>query len=371
MEAEWRQAMAINSKEFKSIGLANIKQHKKDKLKFLFDFRVNGKRYRKVVTLQERPNWSLREYKKELVSMLNQYREDILSGYKLNETLSVDDVFELYVKNNPVSENWDNKRRRIYNLYLKNEIGRKKIGKVKEIDLLQILTALKDKGLKSTTRKRVLDVIKPVFKFAHRNKIIKENPAENINVKVKDTKKMVTNAGEKLKKVYTGIMEVFADDPFYRALFLFALTGRRKSEILNLKWEHIDFENNYYWIADTKPNENQRYDLPPIIKLALLELGPKASGYVFESPVKKGKPINKIDRQVDKLKEHIKMPEFHMHYCRNILTSALLEKGVSTSILSGVLGHKNATTINKYVSINYHASTQKANQEMLEIIEPK
>ena len=60
-----------------------------------------------------------------------------------------------------------------------------------------------------------------------------------------------------------------------------------------------------------------------------------------------------------------------MHYCRHILVSALIEKGILASIVSGVLGHKNATTINKYVSINYHTSTALANKELLEIIDEK
>jgi len=50
-----------------------------------------------------------------------------------------------------------------------------------------------------------------------------------------------------------------------------------------LRWENIDLANNYYWIAGAKPNENQRYDLPPLIKEALLELGVRKKGWVFFS----------------------------------------------------------------------------------------
>jgi len=361
--------MAINLKEYKDIGIPNIKQHKHNKLKFLFDFRVDGKRYRKVITLKERSGWTIREYKKELAVLFSNYKNDVINGYKITENLKLDEVFDLFVKNNPVSDNWNKKRISIYNRYLRDTIGNKKISAIKEVDVLRVLTALKDKGLKSTTRKRVLDVIKPVFTFAMRNKIIKENALENVNVKVKDTKKLVTNGAEKLKLVYDGVMELYKDNPFYRALFLFAVAGRRKSEILTLRWEYIDFKNNYYWLEDTKANENQKFALPPIIKEALLEMEVKLKGYVFESPTKKGHPLNNIDRQVRKIKDYIKMPEFHIHYCRNILTSALLEKGVTTAILSGVLGHKNATTINKYVSINYQKATEQANETLIEVIE--
>jgi integrase len=363
--------MAIKHSEFKDIGLKNIKQHKKDKLKFLLDFTYQGKRYKKVITLNHRPNWTLKEYKKEAQRLLSEFQMDIKAGYKQNEDMKIDELFELFMQNNPTSESWDKKRKEIYKRYVKAEIGSKRLKDIKPLHIGKIISKMRDKGLSANTQNKVLVILRPMFEFAIHNKLIKENPAKDIHIKQKDTKKIVINAQEKLKKIYQGIMELYADDPYYRAFFLFALSGRRKSEILQLRWENIDLKNNYYWIADAKPNENQRYDLPPLIREALLELGRKNRGWVFFSFKNPAEHLKKPDRQVDRLKKHLNMPEFSLHYCRHILASALIEKGVPTSIVSGVLGHKNATTINKYVSINYHTSTAKANKEMLEIIDEK
>ncbi|MEO1928310.1 MAG: tyrosine-type recombinase/integrase [Nautiliaceae bacterium] len=363
--------MAIKHSEFKDIGIKNIKQHKKDKLKFLLDFTYQGKRYKKVVTLSHRPNWTLKEYKKEAQRLLSEFQMNIKAGYKQNEDMKIDELFELFMQNNPTSESWDKKRKEIYRRYIKAEIGSKRLKDIKPLHIGKIISKMRDKDLSPNTQNKVLVILRPMFEFAIHNKLIKENPAKDIHIKQKDTKKIVINAQEKLKRIYQGIMELYADDPYYRAFFLFALSGRRKSEILQLRWENIDLENNYYWIADAKPNENQRYDLPPLIKEALLELGVKRKGWVFFSFKNPQEHLKKPDRQVDRPKKYLDIPEFSLHYCHHILASALIEKGIPTSIVSGVLGHKNATTINKYVSINYHTSTQKANQEMLEIIEPK
>ena len=43
---------------------------------------------------------------------------------------------------------------------------------------------------------------------------------------------------------------------------------------------------------------------------------------------------------------------------RNILVSALAEQGIEAITLSGILGHKDPNTINKYLSINHFKSSQ-------------
>ena len=363
--------MAIKLSDFEDIGLPNIKRHKKNKLKFLFQFKQDGKKIRKIIKLKERPNWTLRDYKRELMKILAELKNDAEAGYLQNEKMRVDELFELFMENNPQSPSWDKKRREIYKRYVREEIGSKRLRDVKPLHIGRIISKMRDKGLSANTQNKVLVILRPMFEFAIKNKLLKENPASEIHIKQKDTKKIVTNAQEKLKAVFNAIMDLYEDDPYYRAFFLFALSGRRKSEILTLRWENIDLANNYYWIADAKPNENQRYDLPPLIKEALLELGVRKKGWVFFSFNNPKEHLKKPDRQVDRLKKYLNMPEFSLHYCRHILASALIEKGIPASIVSGVLGHKNATTINKYVSINYHTSTALANKELLEIIDEK
>ena len=116
-----------------------------------------------------------------------------------------------------------------------------------------------------------------------------------------------------INNVYIGIIEYYHDKPFYKALFLFAFTGRRKPEILNLKWENIDFNKSYYWIEDTKNGDKQRYQLSPILKVTLLEILNDRIGLVFKSPTT-GKKMVTLDRHIKKLRIHTKIDNFTLHY---------------------------------------------------------
>jgi len=72
-----------------------------------------------------------------------------------------------------------------------------------------------------------------------------------------------------------------------------------------------------------------------------------------------------IDRQMRKLRKHIKVDNLTLHYMRNILVSALAEQSTEAVTLSGILGHKDINTINKYLS----NSTMKSGLKGLKTID--
>jgi site-specific recombinase XerD len=50
------------------------------------------------------------------------------------------------------------------------------------------------------------------------------------------------------------------------------------------------------------------------------------------------------------------MPELTLQYMRNIIVSSLAEQGIEVVYLSGILGHRDINTINKYLSNNHFKS---------------
>ena len=83
----------------------------------------------------------------------------------------------------------------------------------------------KQHKLSKRTQRGIIEILNPVFKYALKNRMIDESPTEFIGVKVGSQKKIVTNAGTLFHKVYMGVNEYYHDNPYYKALFLFAFTG--------------------------------------------------------------------------------------------------------------------------------------------------
>jgi len=327
----------------------SIKEDERKGKKFLARFNHEGKIYTKVLGYSKKDNLTPRSAN----LLLEAYKRDIEAGYTSSNKLNLDNLKDAYFSTLKATK-WKKIKEGIYNRYIKKPLGKKIIENIKPLHIEKILNEMDKEGLSPRTQKSVLEVLKPMFKFALQNKMIKEIPTNFINVKIPNQKKIVTNATELFTKVHSGIVTLYKDDPFYQALFLFGFSGRRKSEILNLKWENIDFTSSYYWITNTKNDDNQRYPLPNNIKALLLQFREK-QGLVFPSPTT-GKPIINIDRQMRHLKEHTGIDNLSLHYMRNILVSMLAEQRTEAIVLSGVLGHKDVNTINKYLSINHYKS---------------
>ena len=371
--------LKFNQVEYKKTKYPNLyKSIAKDRIKgfkYLMKIRIDGILHNKILGHSEIDKLTDKKAKDKLEDI----KTDIENGYTSSKKVNLDKLFELYYETLKDSD-WKIIKGSIYNRYIgsyinanskdiskltkeelqrkkafdKNKIGKKVIEDIKPMQIQKIINSMDKQGLSPRTQKTILEVLKPMFKFALENKMIKEIPTTFINVKIPNQKKIVTNATELFKKVYAGITTYYKDEAFYQALFLFGFTGRRKTEILTLKWENIDFKSDYYWITDTKNNDNQKYPLFPMIKERLLQFKDN-KGLVFPSPVT-GKVIQNIDRQMRQLKKHTGIENLSMHYMRNILVSMLAEQHTEAIVMSGILGHRDVNTINKYLSINHFKS---------------
>ena len=216
------------------------------------------------------------------------------------------------------------------------------------------------RGLKPRTIKQTLEVLAPAMKSAIANRLISFNPLDGIRIKLPKTKKMVSNASDELVRIHQAIYAEFGEDPFYLALFLFALQGRRRGEILTLRWEDLSFHNSYYILRNTKNNEEQKIFLSDALK-ENLEKFREESGWVFTSR-RTGTHLVDIRKVTNRLKRRLKDDNFGIHYLRNVIVSAMAEQGFDTIHLSAALGHNDPNTIKKYLTMNYLRSSEMASE---------
>ncbi len=323
------------------------------------------------------------------------YKEKIRNGHNLQENATLDECFYNFMKDKEMTP-WNEKLIRNYNLYIGTceliEVDQRKVKKkevvkqykqykvghkpISEVSLWHLETILSNMAackLSERTRNSIFEVLNPLYKWLVSHSLVEENIAADLKVtiNVKKQKRIVVNAEKMFQKVYKAILDTYADDPYYKAIFLFALNGRRKGEILGLKWHYIDLENNTYVLEDPKATDHQTFHLGQELKETLLKIPDSRRSYVFKSPLNPGQPLKNIDRHIGKLKEVVQDDKLSLHFFRHVLVSALADKGVSKIQLSALLGHTDLQSINRYISTDRVNAGKKVSpiiEEMLEVL---
>jgi integrase len=134
------------------------------------------------------------------------------------------------------------------------------------------------------------------------------------------------------------------------AIRLLTLTGCRESEILSLRWNAVDFERGYLRLADTKTGKGVR----PLSQsaAALLSTLTRIDGNPFVLPgIKPGEHLKEIKRVWYAVRHAAKLDEVRLHDLRHSYASVPASSGESLLIVRALLGHKRASTTERYAHL--------------------
>lgn len=323
---------------------------------FFYNFKFENKKHRGTIDLSSQSSWTKKDRisfaKGELVQIKHKKKDSII-----NTSITLDAFMDEYFSFLP-NTNYVKIRKSHYERYVSPVCGKKKVTELRQLHIQNCIKKQEEANLMPRTIKQTLEVLNPAMKKAIANRLISFNPLDGISVKLNTSKKIVVNAVAKLNTIHEAILAEFGDDPFYLALFLFALQGRRRGEILKLRWEDINFDAGYYVLRNTKNGEEQKIFLPNSIR-ELLQVFRSDTGWVFTSRIT-GTHLVDIRKVTDRLKKRLKDDTFGIHYLRNVMVSAMAEQGLESMHLSAALGHNDPNTIKKYLTMNYLKSSEVA-----------
>lgn len=259
-----------------------------------------------------------------------------------------------------------------------------------------------DKGLTANTVIRRHANIRKALQHAFQLDLIKSNPADKIERPKKADYIASYYTGEELSVLF----EASKGDPLELPIILAAYYGLRRSEVLGLKWNAIDFENKKITInftvtevnngdgrgnfivekARTKSKSSRR--VLPLVK-PIEDLLIKIKQEQDENRMLCGSSYN--DKYLDfvnvnKLGERIKpnyisqhfnlilkkngLRKIRFHDLRHSCASLLYASGVSLKEIQQWLGHSDiSTTSNIYTHLDYSSKVTSANA-ILSVLDP-
>jgi len=150
------------------------------------------------------------------------------------------------------------------------------------------------------------------------------------------------------------------------AIQLLLFTGARKNELLTLKWEYVDFEQECLHLPDSKTGKKEVRLNSQAIKVLRLLPHIKENPYVLPGRKKKSHLVN-LDLPWYQIRKEAKLEDVRIHDLRRTFGSVGYDAGIEIAFISGLLGHKDITTTQIYTHLSEEPKKKAANQIGVEI----
>ena len=282
----------------------------------------------------------------------------------------------------------------MYDRYVRNEIGPKKLSIIKRSNVKDFYLSLisGEKPISISTLARLDTILKPMFETAVNDDIIMKNPAKGVMTEIKNeasyvpTKKAALTEDE--QDIFVNHLMSSKKHAMIKNMIIVLLgTGCRIGEVIGLRWDDVDFNKNMIninhavgyikedgkyiqYIKDPKSYAGKR-SIPMLseVRKALLNEKKKQKDLGLVSPLiddytnfvfvsLKGRiytrdniciQIKQLVKEYNKDHPDDELPVFTTHQLRHTFATRLCRNSDDLKAIQTILGHKDiSTTMNTY-----------------------
>ncbi len=248
--------------------------------------------------------------------------------------------------------------------YVVPQWGERPVDEITKQDVRDLLQALADgslaaRGKPTTTAPRNLRaLLSKMFDWAADQGLVTGNPATGVKLPVRVREHLKKGgrdrvlADEEIRTLWGALDELETTAPRQEeapvsasAFRMILLTAQRPGEVMAMRW--ADIEDGSWWVIPAevaKNGEANRVPLSPQVREILDRLRPVtgASGWVFESPYKKGHHLTTLKTANYAIVERAGMRPWTPHDLRRTAASKMRALGVERRTVQAILNHKDS-----------------------------
>jgi len=308
------------------------------------DYFYNGHRIRRRIG----PN------KKEAEAVLAKIRSQIIErtyfDIKKNEKVRFDGMAQRYMDSHSRVNNSASTFH--LNPYIISNLSRYFGGKylydISELDIERYKGIRLQDGVKKSTVNRELNLLRGILNKAKAWGIIKTELPKVALFKVDNIRVRYLDEAEAKRLVQV------CQEPLKSIVLVALNTGMRRGEVLNLRWQDINFTERFITVRETKSKKNRHIPMNQQTFDVLHAIFRHTPGdYVFPGD-KLGSHLcpSYITHWFGKTVKEAEIKDFHLHDLRHTFASWLVMSGVDLTTVSQLLGHQNYQMTLKYAHLS-------------------
>lgn len=357
--------------ELKGFGLKTTPKGRKV---YVVQFRLPGQPTRRYTIGQHGSPWTPTIARQEAMRVLGQVAagSDPSEEKRLaKQDITLNELCDLYLElgTSAKKESTIAMDRSRINAHVRPLLGKRRLKQIRKADISHFVRAVaagetsKDEktGLRGRSivkggegvANRSLGMLGAIFEFAVDEGYIAENPARGVK-KFKEGRptRFLSSAemvglGEALRTAECDGLNPYA----LAAIRLLLLTGCRRNEILELKWEQVDFETGFLRLGDSKTGAKVTPIGAPV--LSLLSGLPRVSGNPHVIPGETtGSHLVGIQKVWSKVRRRAGLEDVRLHDLRHSFASVGARSGESLLVIGKVLGHSTSAATERYAHLS-------------------
>jgi integrase len=254
----------------------------------------------------------------------------------------------------------------VLRLHILPVLGAEPVDQVKNETISELLQTMREKGYASGTTNRVLILVRYIYNLGRKWRIagMKENPALGLST-APDVQRDRFLTAEETQRLIASI-ESDENQTAAQAIMLLLLTGGRRNEITQAKWEYVNWERRTLLVPLSKSGKPRAIALNAPA-LSLLRAIPRTDNpYIFPSPVN-GKPSASLFFPWDRIRKRAGLKDVRLHDLRHSYASFLVNQGISLYVVQGLLGHAHSRTTQRYAHLA-HETLLDAAERMTSVV---
>jgi len=230
-------------------------------------------------------------------------------------------------------------------------LGGQFVDQIRAEQIAAVVQAMREKGYATGTTNRVVIVLRHIYNLARKWRVpgVTDNPTAGLNLAPDVNRERFLTVEEAQRLIVS--IEQDENEVARKAIMLLLLTGARRNEITQAKWEHVDWDRKTLFVPLSKSGKPRSIALNAAA-LEVLRSVHEEPGcpYILPAPSTQ-RPSPSLYFPWHRIRVRAGLPDLRLHDLRHSFASFLVNKGVSLYVVQGLLGHAHARFTQRYAHL--------------------